>query len=66
MLDYLDDIIKSKEFYEEMSRFIPMDVLERTLKKEKFLDFLSNETRVLLEGVRKIILHENTEDEFNI
>jgi putative endonuclease len=38
-----------------MTRFIPADVLERTLQKEKFIIFLINENRALLEKVEKII-----------
>lgn len=49
----LDSIIRSKAFMDEMSRFIPMNVQERTLKKDKFLDFLINENRALLQEVYK-------------
>jgi hypothetical protein len=37
-----------------MSRFIPADVLERTLQKEKFIDFLINEIKSMLLHVEKI------------
>lgn len=47
-LKNLDEIIKAKTFLTEMTRFIPTDVLDRTIKKEKFLNFLVNETRELL------------------
>lgn len=53
MMDQMDNIIKGKEFYNEMSRFIPADVQEETLKKEKFLLFLSNEIRSLLLNVKR-------------
>jgi hypothetical protein len=36
-------------------RFIPTNVLERTLAKEKFIDFLINENKSWLLGVNKII-----------
>jgi predicted nucleotidyltransferase component of viral defense system len=55
MLSQLDEIVKSESFYDEMTRFIPADVLERTLQKEKFIIFLINENRALLEKVEKII-----------
>lgn len=55
MIDQLDEIVRSKAFHDEMSRFIPMDVLERTLKKEKFIDFLINENKILLLEVESII-----------
>jgi len=56
MFDRLDGIIKSKEFRNELTRFIPSDILERTLQKEKFIDFLINENKTMLSEVKKIIL----------
>lgn len=50
-LKHLDEIIKAKAFLIEMTRFIPTDVLDRTIKKEKFLNFLVNEIRALLIAV---------------
>src|SRR3990167_2301179 len=44
----LEEIIKGKQFYNQMERFIPDDILERTLKKEKFLDFLYVEVKAIL------------------
>jgi len=55
MTNRLEEIIQGKEFQNEMSRFIPTDVLERTLKKEKFIDFLINENKSLLLQVEEII-----------
>ena len=55
-LENLDDIIKGKHFHDEMSRFIPLDVQERTLKKEIFLVFLITEINDLLLEVKKMIL----------
>lgn len=40
----LPDIIHGKEFRAQMSRFIPLDVQERTLLKDKFLVLLEQET----------------------
>ena len=54
-LNKLDTIIHGKPFRDEMSRFIPMDVQERTLQKQKFLDVLANEDSLLLQQVKKII-----------
>lgn len=56
MTNQLDEIIRSKEFKDEMSRFIPSDVLERTLAKDKFVDFLIGENKSLLHQVEKIIV----------
>lgn len=55
MTSRLDEIVRSKEFNNEMSRFIPTDILERTLEKEKFIDFLINENKLMLLQVEKII-----------
>jgi len=45
----LPEIIHGGPFREEMARFIPMDVQERTLKKGKFFDFLVVELRDMLQ-----------------
>lgn len=55
LLERIDDIIRSKAFNDEMSRFIPVDIQERTFKKEKFSDFLSAEIKDLFLNVRQII-----------
>lgn len=53
MINRVDEIVHGKNFMDEMSRFIPMDVQERTIKKSKFLDFLVNENKILLLDIRK-------------
>jgi predicted nucleotidyltransferase component of viral defense system len=44
LIERLPQIIRGKEFKDQMSRFIPADVQERTLLKDKFLTLLINET----------------------
>lgn len=56
MIDALESIVRSEEFNNEMSRFIPLDVQQRTFHKSKFLDFLINENSYLLTEVRKVLL----------
>lgn len=56
MIEKLDEIVRSKDFKNELSRFIPLDVQERTLLKEKFIDFLINEDKSLLIQVKEIIV----------
>lgn len=51
--DFLPDIIHGAQFKEEMARFIPMDVQERTLNKGKFYDFLVVEIQGLLQGLNQ-------------
>lgn len=53
MLTRLPDIINSDEFRNEMARFIPQDVQERTLHKEKFFAFLTAEITGLLQQVQR-------------
>jgi predicted nucleotidyltransferase component of viral defense system len=55
LLDRLDKVVRGKDFMNEMSRFIPMDVQKRTLKKDKFIELLINENRSLLEQVSRIL-----------
>lgn len=52
MLEHLPDIVHGKGFREQMSRFLPQEVQERTLEKEKFYIFLLNEMRQLFSEVK--------------
>lgn len=63
MQERLELIIRGKAFFAEMSRFIPSDVLDRTLRKDKFLDFLINEIQFLLSAVQKIVSSEKIEND---
>ena len=49
----LPDIVHGNRFADEMSRFLPGDVQQRTLEKPKFLDFLVAEIDGLLAEVRE-------------
>ena len=51
----LPEIIHSAGFANEMGRFLPGDVQQRTLEKPKFLDFLVLEIDGLLAEVRKAL-----------
>jgi hypothetical protein len=62
----LPEIIHGQRFREEMSRFIPRDVQERTLDKAKFLDFLVSETGSMLHEVKHELSREESDDEFTI
>lgn len=53
MLERLPEIIKGDAFRNEMARFIPYDVQERTLHKEKFSLFLTTEIAGLLQQVER-------------
>jgi predicted nucleotidyltransferase component of viral defense system len=55
LVDRLPGIVHGKAFWDQMSRFIPQDVQERTLLKDKFLDLLASETaEVLLDVSRRV------------
>ena len=49
----LPEIIQGQTFKDEMARFIPTDVQERTLLRDGFYEFLTNETQGLLKTVKK-------------
>jgi predicted nucleotidyltransferase component of viral defense system len=57
LIDRLHAIVHGKEFRDQMLRFIPQEVQERTLLKDKFLDMLEQETaevlRTGLQGSRR-------------
>ena len=48
MRNSLPDIVRSSGFVNEMSRFLPDEVQQRTMAKPKFLDFLATEIDGLL------------------
>ncbi|MBS3779866.1 MAG: hypothetical protein KGY41_05695, partial [Desulfovermiculus sp.] len=51
----LPAIVHGEAFKSEMTRFLPMDVQERTLRKNKFCDFLTGEIRAMLDTVREAL-----------
>ncbi|MEX0733221.1 MAG: nucleotidyl transferase AbiEii/AbiGii toxin family protein [Steroidobacteraceae bacterium] len=50
VLDRLPGIIRGKEFRDQMSRFLPQDVPDWTLLKDKFLELLERETAQALQS----------------
>jgi len=53
LVERLPDIVHGKEFRDQMSRFIPRDVQERTLSKDHFLALLERETAEALNAAAK-------------
>jgi len=51
----LPEIVHGKAFRDSMFRFIPLDVQERTLFKEKFYVFLTNETDQLFQEITQLL-----------
>lgn len=62
----LPDIIHGKPFQDEMSRFIPMDVQERTLLKDGFYAFLVQEIQELLDAVKLGMTDLSNSNQFTI
>ncbi len=66
MLERLPEIIHGESFKNEMLRFIPEDVQQRTLDKDKFYDFLVAEVGGLLRQVRASVLGEEPDNQFGM
>jgi hypothetical protein len=47
----LPEIIHGREFKEQMSRFLPMDVQKRTIDREKYRGVLIKELNMLFSGL---------------
>lgn len=66
MIQRLPDIVHGQIFKDEMVRFIPVDIQERTLLKDGFYEFLINETQGLLTDVKKGWTGNDSNSEFTI
>ncbi len=66
MLQRLSKIVHGETFKNEIKRFIPEDVRERTLGKDKFYDFLETEIRGLLAEVRTGLLGVESDNAFKM
>jgi len=54
LMGKIESIVRGKEFQNEMTRFIPINILEKTLYKEIFVSFLINTNLSLLQQVEQI------------
>ncbi len=54
-LNHLESIINGRAFSDEMLRFLPTNVQERTLQKEGFKSYLITEIKELLLAVKEIV-----------
>lgn len=66
MRERLPEIIHGKVFQDEMSRFIPMDVQERTLLKQGFHEFLVQDLQETLDSVKVNIDNSSGHTPFTI
>ena len=53
MREQVPDIVHGKPFREELSRFIPQAVVDRTLDRSDFLTVLSRETEIMLADLQR-------------
>lgn len=53
MIDRLPEIVNGDQFQNEMKRFIPSSVIDRTLSKPKFVSFLTTEVTHLLKTLKQ-------------
>jgi len=63
-IESISTIIYSDQFKHEMQRFIPYDTQQRTLQKDKFYSFLTNEITTLLTTVQQTFLSAPDDSEF--
>ncbi len=66
LIQSIDEIINGEDFHNEMLRFLPMEVLERTLLKKGFKEFLTDHTKELLEEVKTSFETKKKQSEFDI
>ncbi len=62
----IPNIVSGSEFKNEMKRFLPTDVFDRTLGKNKFEGFLINTVTTLLTDVKQHLNSEQVEPEFKM
>ena len=58
-IDSIAEITESKAFHDEMKRFLPTDVFDRTLGQDKFKDYLRSSLTNLLEATHAAIYGEH-------
>jgi predicted nucleotidyltransferase component of viral defense system len=66
MIEKLPNIVTGSDFKNEMKRFLPTDVYDRTLGKEKFEGFLVNTVTGLFKELKQKLYGQETEAEFKM
>lgn len=66
MIEKIPGIVTGKKFRSEMQRFLPTDIYDRTLGKDKFEGFLINTVTTLLTEVSQHLNNEQVEPEFKM
>ena len=52
-IDRVQDVVEDPAFFTEMARFVPQSTADQTFNKDGFKEFITRETRELLQGVSK-------------
>lgn len=66
MIEKLPNIVTGSDFKNEMKRFLPTDVYDRTLGKDKFEGFLVNTVTELFKELKQKLHGQETEAEFKM
>lgn len=66
LIQCLPEIVEGESFLSEMRRFLPSDVFERTMGKEKFQVYLSNTLVKLFTDVQKALYGSGAPKEFKM
>lgn len=66
LLERLPELVRSKRFIEEMRRFLPTDVYDRTLALEKFQIYLKNTLVALFKNVQNELSGQKVTKEFKM
>ncbi|AWB65316.1 nucleotidyl transferase AbiEii/AbiGii toxin family protein [Saccharobesus litoralis] len=66
LLEKLPELVTSEAFIEEMKRFLPTDVFDRTLALEKFQIYLKNTLVKLFKNVQDELSGQNVPTEFKM
>lgn len=66
LIERLPVLVQDESFISEMRRFLPSDVFERTLGKEKFQVYLANTLTKLFSEVRQALYDPNGVNEFEM
>lgn len=66
LLERLPELVRSERFIEEMRRFLPTDVYDRTLALDKFQIYLKNTLVALFKNVQNELSGQKVTTEFKM
>lgn len=65
-LQSIDTIVSEGRFYNEMRRFLPQQVFDRTLGRTEFIGYLSDRLKSLLNSLQQELQGNNANDSFRM